>query len=415
VLAPGIERTVLASGTCILTERVPEARSVALGAYVAVGGRDEADDEHGASHFLEHLLFKGTETRSARDIARVIDAVGGEMNAYTAQEHTAFYARLPAAATGLGLEILTDVLARPALRPGEVDGEREVILEELAAAEDDPGDVVHTVLAESLHPGHPLGREVLGTEDSIAGVTRDVIAAFHQRWYTPANVVMVAAGAIDHAEVVAAVDGFLDGRAVGPRPVRQVPRAPIVAKVVVRHPAEQAQLALGWLAFDQHDPDRYPLAVANHALGGGMSSRLFQLIREERGLAYSVWSSVGLSSDTGSVVVEVATAPTKVAEVLDLVDTEVAALVADGITNDELRVAKGYLGGSFLLGLEDPGSRMARLARSELSATGLVNIEEHLARIRAVTADDVGRAIGRVLAGPRALAAVGPFDELPNR
>lgn len=409
-----IRTTTLASGVRVVSEAMPEARSAAVGAYVGVGGRDESDDLAGASHFLEHLLFKGTEARSARAIAELIDGTGGEMNAYTSREHTAFYARVPARDGAVALDLLLDVLARPALRADEVDAEREVILEELAAAEDSPEDVAHTRLAESLFPKHPLGREVLGTEASIEAMGRDAIAEFHARWYRPANLVLAAAGAVDHDDLCAAIDGFEGAGAGGAVPVRSAPGEDVVDVVVERHPVEQAHLTLGWRSCSHLDDDRFPLSFVNYVLGGGTASRLFQEVREERGLAYTVFSSVGLNVDSGSLGVYAATSPGKLAEVLAIVDEQVASLVADGITEREHGLALGYLEGSLLLGLEDAGSRMGRLGRSELARGEVVDVDVHLDALRAVTVEDVNRVLRDVLGGPRALVAVGPFDELPG-
>ncbi|MGH9135697.1 MAG: M16 family metallopeptidase, partial [Acidimicrobiales bacterium] len=405
---------VLPSGVRLVTERMAEAQSVGVGVYVGVGGRDEDEPAVGSSHFLEHLLFKGTARRTARQIAEAIDATGGEMNAYTAREHTAFYVRLPARDLGLGLTILADVLAEPALRAPDVDAEREVILEELAAAEDDPEDLVHMRLAEAVFPHHSLGRDVLGTVESISALDRADIASFHTRWYRPANVVVAAVGLVEHDAVRDALAGFLADTATGDVPERVTPEVPPLDRVVTRYPGEQAHVALGWRSLDQDDPDRYALAFANYALGGGAASRLFQAVREERGLAYSVWSTTSLHSDSGSLTVYAATSPAKVAAVLAVVEDEVAGLLDGGITADEHAVALGFLEGSLLLALEDTASRMARLGRSESSRGEVVAVDEHIARLRAVTPDDVERVLRRVLGGPRSLAAVGPFDDLPK-
>ncbi len=389
---------------------MPEARSVTVGFWVGVGGRDEPDEAAGASHFLEHLLFKGTERREARAIAESVEAVGGEMNAFTAREHTAFYVRLPAAGLAFALDLLAEVVAEPALRSHEVDAEREVILEELLGTEDEPDELVHRALDEALFPAHPLGREVLGTEATIEAMTRDEIAGFHARWYRPRNLVVAAAGRLDHAEVTGRLEDFLADRAEGTPPSRPAPSAPPRPRSVLNRPTEQAHLALGWRAFGHDDPDRYALAVANQALGGGMASRLFQEIRERRGLAYSVYSYLSLHDGAGELALYAGTAPAKVKELLAVVDAEVDKVTAGGFTERELDVARGYLEGSFLLGLEDSGARMVRLGRGIVDRGSVVPANEHVARLRAVSTDDVARAVERVLGGPRSLAAVGPFD-----
>ena len=409
-----IRQTTLPSGVRLVTERVPGAVSASVGAYVGVGGRDEDDALAGASHFLEHLLFKGTATRSARQIAEQIDATGGDMNAYTSREHTAFYARVPARDRDLAVDVLTEVLAEPALRASEVDAEREVILEELAAAEDNPEDVAHMRLASSMYPDHPLGREVLGTEDSIEAMGRDDIVGFHQRWYRAANLVVAAAGDVEHDSLVERLASFTGAGSGGEAPMRWAPGADIVPVVVERHPVEQAHLCLGWHGPGHHDDDRYAFAFVNHVLGGGTSSRLFQEIREERGLAYTVFSSLSLNVDGGAVTVYAATSPAKLAEVLSIIDDEVGRLVASGITDDEFAVAAGYLEGSTLLSLEDPGSRMGRIGRAVSMRGEVHDIGEQVAKLRAVTPDDVNRVAKDVLGAPRSLVAVGPFDDLPG-
>ncbi len=407
---PGVEHTELANGLRIVTEAMPEARSVSLGAWVRVGGRDEPDALSGASHFLEHLLFKGSELRSARQIAEAVDCVGGEMNAFTSREHTAYYARLPHAEVGVGLEILGDVLTAPALRPAEVEAERQVIVEEILMNLDAPEDRVHTLLASALFDGHPLGREVLGERATVEAITRDDIAEFFSRWYRPRTMVVTAAGRLDHEAVVEGVAAGLGAGTGGELPERTAP-PPAAATVVVEHDdSEQAHVCLGWRSLDDHDDDRWALAVANQILGGGMASRLFQEVREERGLAYSVYSHPTSCQDTGYLTIYFGTAPKRAREALTVIDDVVGGIVADGVTEAELRVAAGFLEGSMLLGLEDSAGRMARLGRSLMQRDHITTIDEHAERLRAVSVDDVQRVLRRVLASPRALAAVGPLD-----
>ncbi len=405
-----IERRRLASGLRLVTERMPEARSLSLGVWAGVGARDEPAELAGVSHFLEHLLFKGTPTRSARQIAEAVEAVGGEMNAYTAKEYTAYYLRLPAEELESGLALLADVVSAPALRPHEVEAERQVILEELLMDEDSPEDRVHALVFEGLFPGHPLGRETAGTADTVEAVTRDDIAGFFTRHYGQGSLVVAAAGRFEHDQVASLVGEHLPGLASGHVPPRAAPAVPPTPLVVLRRPTEQAHLALGFRGVARDDPDRYALDVANHVLGGGMSSRLFQEVREERGLAYSVYSSASSYADTGAVVVYAGTAPGRFAGVARLIVGEVERLVADGVTPAERDVAVGFLTGSMVLGLEDSGSRMARLAASETTRGRVVTVDEQLAAYRAVTVDDVRGVLGRVLGGPRTVAVVGPFE-----
>jgi predicted Zn-dependent peptidase len=407
----GIRETRLANGVRIVTERMPEARSVSLGVWVGVGGRDEPAALAGASHFLEHLVFKGTSTRSARQIAEAIDAVGGEMNAFTNREHTAYYTRLPADRADLGFDILGDVLTDPAFRPPEVDAERHVILEEILMNLDMPEDHVHTLLAEALFPGHPLGREVLGTKETVDAATRDQIADFFRRWYLPRNLAVVAAGDLDHDRVVDAFGGSLGSLAGGERPERTTPGDAVEPRTVLDDPTEQVHVAMGWRGVDHFDDDRYAFTIANQILGGGMSSRLFQEVREQRGLCYSVYSWGSSYVDSGTAGIYAGTSPSRVAELLSVVDDEIAKLVASGVTEGELEVAKGYIEGSMVLGLEDSGSRMARLGRSLMARDEIVTVDEQLARVRAVTVDDVGAVAARVFGGDRALAVVGHVDD----
>lgn len=405
----GIERSELPSGVRLVTERMPGARSVSFGMWFAVGSRDEPAAIAGASHFLEHLLFKGTADRSARSIALAVDAVGGEMNAYTSREHTAYYLRLPAPELRAGLELLADVVSAPAFRPDELEAEREVILEELLMSEDTPDDLVMTMLYDHLFPGHPLGRETLGDHESVTAMTREHVAGFHSEWYRPRNLVVAAAGDLSHDMVADALDGLLIDEPVGITPQRVQPPALAGRLVHVDRPIEQVHVAVGWRGLSLHDEDRYALWVANQVLGGGMSSRLFQEIRESRGLAYSVFSSPSSYSDTGSVVVYASTGVARLAELLDVLDDTLHTFVADGITDEEHRVATGYLEGSMLLGLEDSGARMARLGSGLMARDEITPIGEHVRRIRAVTPEQVRSVVRRVFDAPRVVSAVGPM------
>ncbi|MEX1217127.1 MAG: pitrilysin family protein [Acidimicrobiales bacterium] len=406
-----IERTELASGVRVITERMPEARSVSVGMWFAVGSRDEPAAIAGASHFLEHLLFKGTEERTARSIATAVDAVGGEMNAYTSREHTAYYLRLPVSELKAGVELLADVVSEPAFRPAELDAERDVIIEELLMSEDTPDDLVLTALYENLYPGHPLGRETLGDHDTVAAMTRDEVAAFHAQWYRPANLVVAAAGALEHQQVVDALGPLFEGTERGVAPSREAPETHQQSLVQIDRPIEQVHVAIGWRGLPLGDDDRYALWVANHVLGGGMSSRLFQEIRESRGLAYSVFSSPSSYSDAGSLIVYAGTALARLEELLTVTEEVLAAFLADGITDEEHAIALGYLEGSMLLGLEDSGSRMARLGTGLVTRDNITSIDEHVLRIRAVTTEEVHSVIGRVLGSPRAVSAVGPLSK----
>jgi predicted Zn-dependent peptidase len=418
-VATTFSTTRLDSGLTVVTEPMADVRSVAVGFWVGTGSRDETGPLAGASHFLEHLLFKGTDTRSARSIAEAVDEVGGDINAFTTKEYTAFYLRVLDDALETGLDILSDIMWRPAFRPDEVEAERQVILEEILMHNDEPADLVHEVLAEALWPGHPLGRDVLGTEESIEGLTRDDIASFHEAHYRPANIVLAAAGALAPEVLVAGIEERLGSSGghwggaggAGASSGRDVPDQPVRPLSVLTRATEQAHIAVGFRAFDQDDDDRYALAVVDHVLGGGMSSRLFQEIREERGLAYSVFSYRSLFEGTGALAVYAGTAPARTKEVLGLIDSEIDRMVEHGVTERELAMTKTHLRGSLALALEDSGARMSRLGRSQLVHGSVPPLDEVDDLLNAVTLDDVDRVIARVLAGPRVVAAVGPFGE----
>ena len=407
-----IQRTDLPSGLAVVTDTMDGARSASFGCWARVGGRDEVDAQAGVSHYLEHLLFKGTATRSGREISESIEAVGGELNAHTSHEHTAFYARVPAGAASIGLDLLTDVVTAPAFDADDVESERQVILEELHQSEDEGDDRVHTLAHEALWGDHPLGREVLGTLETIDGMEHAEIAEFLGHHYRPSNLVLVAAGAVDHDAVVAAGERF-EHRTGPDRPLRHAPEAtvPVERIALVRRPLEQAHLAVVWPGVAADDPDRYALGICNQVFGGGLSSRLFQEIRETRGLAYSVFSSTATYSDAGSVVAYAGTGAERVSEVRKLILATAAALVADGITDREWEVARGYLEGASLLGLEDSGSVMARLGNHVCARGRVTPVEEQLAKLRAVTRDDVHRVAKRVFGAEPAVCGVGPLTE----
>ena len=413
--AAGIRRTELDSGLRVVTERLPALRSVAVGFWVGTGSRDEPDHLAGASHFLEHLLFKGTPTRDAGEIAEAVESVGGDMNAFTGQEVTAFYVRVPDRHVDLALDILADIVWSPALRADEVESERHVILEEIRMRDDTPDDLVHEVFAGALFNDHPLGREVAGTHDTITAMPRDAIADYHRAHYVPANVVVAVAGNFEHDEVVAAL-GHTTPPAGPGRPTR-VDGADVATTLPVallERPLEQAHVVLGTRALRRDDPDRYALAVLDQVLGGGMSSRLFQEVRERRGLAYSVFSYRSAFEETGALAVYCGTAPERVEEVLEVVSGELDRLVADGgVAHRELAGAKGHLTGSLALSLESSSSRMHRIGRTELTMGEVPTLDDVVAAVEAVTADDVARVIDRVLGpGRRTLAAVGPVGAL---
>jgi len=407
-----VRRSVLPSGLRVVTESMPGARSVTIGMWVGSGARDEVDEQSGASHFLEHLLFKGTEERTALDIAAAVESVGGEMNAFTTHEQTVFYVRLPDTQLERAIDILADVVWRPAFRPDDVEAERQVILEEIGMRDDTPDDLVHDLFTHAHFPDHPLGREVLGTSETIAAMPRDGIASYHAAHYEPHNIVVAAAGNLEHDRVVELL-AARSPDATTTRPPRPRPAAPRPQPLTVVHrPTEQTHLLLGMRSVPALDPDRDALAVVNQALGGGMASRLFQEVREQRGLAYSVYSYRASFDDTGYLAIYAGTAPDRVQETRAVIDTQVRGLVADGLPDEEREAAKGHLVGSLAMSLETSASRMRRLGRSELVEGEIPPLDELIARIEGVTAGDTRRVIDRVFAtDERTLAVVGPHEE----
>jgi predicted Zn-dependent peptidase len=405
-----IRTDTLPCGIRLVTETMPDVRSVAVGFWVGTGSRDEPDHRAGASHFLEHLLFKGTAARSAAAIAEALDEVGGDCNAFTTKEYTSFYIRLLADDLPLGLDILSEIMWDPALRQDDVAAERMVILDEILMHADEPADVVAERWTSALYPGHPLGRDTLGTAASVGEFGATEIRAFFDEHYRPGNIVVAAAGDCDHQAVADAVEQRFTGRPGGGPPTRQAPAGPAEPLVVLRRPTEQAHLVLGVRSASRFDEERWALAVLNLALGGGLSSRLFQKVREQRGLAYSIWSERTTFEDTGSLCVMAGTAPRHVDEVLRIVTGELELLADDGITPRELAVAKGNLRADMLLAFEDSGARMGRLGSSLLLHGEVRTIDQLLARIEKVDLDEVHQAARRLVAAPRTLAAVGPFD-----
>ena len=419
-LAGGVRRTVLPSGLRILTEAIPTTRSASIGVWVNVGSRDETPVMSGASHFLEHLLFKGTHKRTALDISAEIEAVGGETNAFTTKEYTCYYARVLDADLPLAVDVLCDAVADSVLDPADVETERGVILEEIAMHEDEPGDEVHDVFTETVFGGEtPLGRLISGTETSISPMTRDQINRFYRRRYLPPRIVIAAAGNLEHATVVRLVRKALagtplDAAPAGPEPYRPANKRVRThsAQIVVRNrDTEQAHIVVGGVGIGRLDERRFALGVLNNVLGGGMSSRLFQEIREKRGLAYSVYSYASQYAEAGLFGVYAGCAPGKVDEVLDLIRAELDAIAAGGVTPEEIARGKGMVKGSYVLGLEDTGSRMSRLAKSELLYGDLMSVDELLARVDRVTLGEVNALASDLLTQPLSLAVVGPFDE----
>ncbi len=408
--ANSIHTERLTSGLRLATEAMPDVRSVAIGFWVGTGSRDEPEPLAGASHFLEHLLFKGTPARSAASIAEALDEVGGDCNAFTTKEYTAFYVRLLSEHLHLGLDILGDIMEDPSLSEHDVEAERTVILDEILMHADEPADLAGETAMAALFPGHPLGRDTLGTQDSVRATSAADIRRFFEDHYRPGNVVVSVAGDCRHEDVAVALQCRLASRPGGAAPARTPVGPDVSPLVVVRRPTEQAHLVLSMRSASRFDEARWPLAVLNVVLGGGLSSRLFQKVREQRGLAYSIWSERTGFFDAGCTTVSVGTAPEHAGEVLRIVAGELEDLASKGVTLRELDVAKGNLRSETLLSCEDSGARMSRLGTSVLLYGPAWTIDEVLAHIDAVDVDAVREVAQALAAAPRTLAAVGPFD-----
>ncbi len=409
--APATSVETLPCGLRLVTEAMSEVHSVAIGFWVGSGSRDEPEQVAGASHFLEHLLFKGTPQLSAAAIAEALDEVGGDCNAYTTKEYTTFFVRLLAEHLSLGLDILSQIMWDPALRPADLESERTVIQDEIRMHADEPADLVVERCLAGLFPGHPLGRDALGTAQSVGAITTDDVRGFFAQHYRPGNMVVSVAGRLRHEEVAAAVQARFAGPPGGGPPERRRPEDRSEPVVVVSRPTEQAHLALGMRCIARADEDRWAFSVLNQVLGGGMSSRLFQKVREQRGLAYSIGSERLAFEDAGSLCVVAGTAPERAEEVLSIVAGELGTLAADGVSERELAVAKGNLRAEVLLAIEDSGARMSRVGSALLLHGEVKTVEEILGLIESVGRDDVRRAAQRLAGEPRTLAVVGPFGQ----
>jgi predicted Zn-dependent peptidase len=387
---------------------MPGVHSASLGVWATVGARDEPPAVAGVSHFLEHLVFKGAGERDARDIAIELDGVGGSMNAATSYEQTGFEVTVPGHSAGLGLELLRDVVTSPTLAVDDLESERQVILEEFLALQDSPEDLVDSQLGAGLFPGHPLGVEVLGTRETIEALDRDAVTAFHRHWYCPRNLLVVAAGEVDHQVVVDQLGKALDALPAGELPQRVAPAPMSAVNLHTERPIEQLHLSMGVRGLASDDPRLFALRVGNHVLGRGPASRLFQQVREERALAYSVYSYVYSFDDTGLLALYTATNGDRADESLALVTSIIDELAANGITEAEFERARGYVEGTFLMGLQTSAARMYRLASDLLTWDRVVPFAEDLALLRSMTLDDVNTVLADVLAGPRVTSTVGP-------
>lgn len=414
-----VRRTVLPSGVRILSEQVPGARSATVGYWVAVGSRDELPETYGSTHFLEHLLFKGTSTRSALDIAVSFDSVGGEHNAMTAKEYTCYYAKVQDRDLPMAVDVLSDMMTSSVIDPEEFEIERDVILEELAMADDDPSDVTSERFFEAVLGEHPLGRPIGGSPETIQAATRAAVWKHFQANYRARDLVITVAGAVNHDELVTLVQRALvaagwdlDSEA-SPVDRRDASRGVIERGsplVVVHRPIEQANILMGVPGLPAADERRSTLAVLNSILGGGMSSRLFQEIREKRGLAYAVYSFSPSYSDAGLFGLYAGCSPSKAGQVAELMIGEFRRLGEGGATDEEMRRAVGQLSGASALALEDSDTRMSRLGRAEITLGEYTDLDETLRRLALVTPRDVRELARELAARPLSIAAVGTVE-----
>jgi predicted Zn-dependent peptidase len=405
--------TTLPSGARVISEPLETVRSVAIGLWIGTGSRDEDDAHAGVTHFLEHLLFKGTQKYSAQEIAEIFDGFGGELNAATARDYTVVYARVLDEHLEEALDVMTDMVFAPALV--DLDAEREVVLEEIAMIEDTPQELIHDLLTQAVFGNHPLGRPVLGSADVIANVSRRSIAAYHRARYAPGNVVVAAAGNLEHAALIELVEG-MEGkiRPSGRRPAARAPwvSAPPPRLAFQRKDTEQYHLCLGAPGISRSDKRRFTASILDGILGGSASSRLFQEIREKRGLAYTVYTFSSQYADTGQIGVYVGTREENLRDCLEIVAEQIEAVAAGDFGEEELARAKENLKGRIMLSMELTSNRMSRLGKSVITDSELLDLDRILAEIEAVDAEAVAELTGELLARERlSVAAVGPSEK----
>ena len=411
-----VKRSVHSSGLRIVTEEVPSVRSAAVGIWVNVGSRDEAPATAGASHFLEHLLFKGTTSRTALEISSSIESVGGEMNAFTSKEYTCFYARVIDTDLPMAIDVVSDLITSSIITALDVDAERKVVLEEIAMRDDDPSDLVHDLFSDTYYGNTPIGRPILGTIDSINGMSRNTVFNYYKKKYLPQDLVVAVAGNIKHKRVVAMVeealsrDNFLDVLAAPVvRPNIPVKNTKQQSVGLMYKKSEQAHMFYGMEGVARADDRRFSMGVLSAALGGGMSSRLFQEIREKRGLAYSVYAYAQQFAGSGVLGFYAGCNPTKAIEVVEIIRSVLSDVADNGMTHEEIERAKGAVRGSLVLSQEDTGSRMSRIGKNEIVYGQVMDFDDSLKAISRVSAEDIREIASEFLVKTPTLALVGPF------
>ena len=399
-----IVRDVLPNGLRFVTERMSHVRSVSIGVWLARGSRHEPGEQAGIAHFVEHMLFKGTATRSAEDIAQTIDSIGGQMDAFTAKEYASYYIKVLDEHLPLAVEILSDIVMRPAFTPEDIEREKKVVVEEIKMVEDTPDDLVHELFTERFWPGHPLGRPILGTRETVEALTAEGLRRYFTGAYSTPNLIVAAVGNIEHDRVRDLLGRFFDGVPSASEPLTEKPPL-VVPHVLIRNKElEQSHVCLGTGGYQQDHADRYASYVLNTILGGSMSSRLFQNVREKRGLAYAVFSGLSAYRDTGSVTIYAGCANDAVAELIDVVVAELRKMRQEAVSEPELRRAKDHLQRSLMLSLESTSSRMSRLARQEIYFDRQFGLDETLIGVERVTSEDIQR-VARDLFTNGAMAA----------
>jgi predicted Zn-dependent peptidase len=402
----------LDSGERVISERVPSVRSVALGYWIGAGSRDETEAKAGVTHFIEHLLFKGSRSYTAQQIAEIFDGLGGELNAATSREHTMVYARVPDAHVQTAVNVITDMVFAPSF--AELDAEREVVLEEIAMYEDTPQELVHDLFSEAVFGNHALGRPVIGTADVISSVTRRVLSTYHRQMYAGGNVVIAAAGNVEHNKLIRMLQRAQSQQrppAGGPRVRRPLVKAPAPGYRFVRKDTEQFHVCLGAPGIARSDPRRFAASILDSILGGSASSRLFQEIREKRGLAYSVYSFASQYTDTGLVGIYVGTREENLATCLEIAGAELADIAAGNLRQDEIARAKENLKGRIMLSMESTSNRMSRLGKSLITDTELLSFERIIAEIEAVEPGEVAQLAGLLFAAEKlSISGIGPNE-----
>ncbi|KJS00667.1 MAG: zinc protease [Peptococcaceae bacterium BRH_c4a] len=407
-----IKKTALGNGVTLLTEDIPHVRSVAVGVWVNVGSRDEDDRVAGISHFVEHLMFKGTENRTAKQIAEALDAVGGQLNAFTTKEYTCYYAKVLDEHFELALDVLSDMLFNSRYDVNDMDRERNVILEEIKMYEDTPDELVHDIFANTIWQVHPLGRPIIGRAEVIKEMNRDSILDYLGKYYVPGNIVVTIAGNLQHdnvAEIINRVFGGLKGT-----PLPRLLESPVPKKEITCRgkEIEQVHLCVGTPGLPLDHSQIYVIQLVNTILGGGLSSRLFQEIREQRGLVYSVYSYHSSYHDAGLFCVYAGLSKENAEPALELIFREIKDIQKNGVTDQELRRAKDQLKGNLLLSLESVNTRMSRLGKSQLYLGKVVSPEEIVQKIEKVTAEEIViLAAEKLNPNNFALASVGPWDD----